>query len=136
MCIRDSVQRSAYPRAYAQHEAMGRAFASALSGQTHGALDCTLRSPDAAGDPGALLAEAEAVYGGIPATSSGRTLELEAADDLAWSLAHWAVANAKEFAVTRVQVDGQSWDRQARNGWQASDGADGRVTITLADAPA
>ena len=52
------VQRSAYPRAYAQHEAMGRSFASALTGQTHGALDCTLRTPDAAGDPAALLAEA------------------------------------------------------------------------------
>ena len=130
------VQRSAYPRAYAQHEAMGRAFASALSGQAHRALDCTLRSPDAAGDPVALLAEAESVYGGLPATVSGRTLELEATDDLAWSLAHWAVANAKGFAVTRVQVDGQSWDRQARNGWQDSDASDGRVIITLAEAPA
>ena len=76
------------------------------------------------------------MYGGIPATASGRTLELEATDDLAWSLAHWAVANAKEFAVTRVQVDGQSWDRQARNGWQASDASDGKVIITLAEAPA
>ncbi|MBT2554333.1 hypothetical protein [Arthrobacter sp. ISL-5] len=130
------VQRSAYPRAYAQHEAMGRSFASVLSGQTHGALDCTLRAPDAAGDPGALLAEAESAYGGIPATASGRTLELEAADNLAWSLAHWAVANAKEFAVTRVQVDGQSWDRQARNGWQNSDASDGKVVITFAEAPA
>lgn len=130
------VQRSAYPRAYAQHEAIGRSFASALSGETHGALDCTLRAPDAAGDPGALLAEAESEYGGIPATASGRILELEATDDLAWSLAHWAVANAKEFAVTRVQVDGQSWDRQARNGWQDSDASDGKVVITFAEAPA
>ena len=130
------VQRSAYPRAYAQHEAMGRSFASAGTGQSRGALDCTLRVPDIAGDPAALLAEAESVYGGLPATVSGRTLELEATDDLAWSLAHWAVANAKGFAVTRVHVDGQSWDRQARNGWQDSDASDGRVIITLAEAPA
>ena len=33
---------------------------------------------------------------------------------MAWSLAHWAVANAKEFAVVRVDVDGKSWDRKAR----------------------
>jgi hypothetical protein len=130
------VQRSAYPRAYAQHEAMGRVFASALSGQARGALDCTLRTPDAAGDPEALLAEAESAYGALPATASGRTLELEATDDLAWSLAHWAVANAKKFAVTRVQVDGQSWDRQARNGWQDAGASDGRVVITLAGDPA
>jgi hypothetical protein len=130
------VQRSAYPRAYAQHEEMGRAFASALSGQTHAALDCTLRSPEQAGEPEALLQELEAVYGSIPSSTSGPTLVLEATGDLAWSLAHWAVANAKEFAVAQVEVDGKSWDRKARSGWQDSPGSDGAVTVTFAEAPA
>ena len=52
------VQRSAYPRAYAQHEAMGRSFASALTGQTHAGPGLHAAHPDAAGDPAALLAEA------------------------------------------------------------------------------
>lgn len=130
------VQRSAYPRAYAQHEAMGRSFASALSGQTHAALDCTLRSPEQAGDPAVLLGELQAQYGSLPASASGQTLVLEAADDLAWSLAHWAVANAKGFAVVQVDVDGMSWNRQARNGWQESAGGGGTVTVTFAEAQA
>lgn len=130
------VQRSAFPRAYAQHETMGRSFASALSGQTHAALDCTLRSSARAGDPAALLEELEALYGSIRSSTAGLTLELEASGDLAWSLAHWAVANAKEYGVTQVDVDGKSWNRQARNGWQDSPAPDGVVTLTFAEAPA
>lgn len=126
------VQRSAYPRAYAQHETMGRSFASALSGQTHAALDCTLRSPERNGDPEALLGQLEAAYGSLPASSRGQIVEVEASDDLAWSMAHWAVANAKELGVVQVDVDGMSWNRQARNGWQDSAAAGGGVTITLA----
>ncbi len=125
------VQRSAYPRAYAQHETMGRSFASALSGQTHAALDCTLRSPERNGDPEALLGQLEAAYGILPASSRGQIVEVEASDDLAWSMAHWAVANAKELGVVQVDVDGMSWNRQAKDGWQDSAAAGG-VTITLA----
>ena len=50
------VQRSAFPGAYARHEGMARAFASALTGQTAAGLDCTLRAPDAAGDLAVLQA--------------------------------------------------------------------------------
>lgn len=126
------VQRSAYPRAYAQHETMGRSFASALSGQAHAALDCTLRSPDRKGDPESLLGQLETAYGSIPASVTGQTVEVVASDDLAWSVAHWAVANAKDLAVVQVDVDGMSWNRQARNGWQDSPAAVDTVTITLA----
>lgn len=126
------VQRSAYPRAYAQHETMGRSFASALSGQTHAALDCTLRSPERKGTPVALLGQLEAAYGSIPSAAAGQAVEVEASDDLAWSVAHWAVANAKELAVVQVDVDGMSWNREARNGWQDSPAAGSTVTITLA----
>ncbi len=50
--ITDAAQRSSAPRsprAYAQHEVMGRSFASALSGQTPEAVQCTLRAPQEAG---------------------------------------------------------------------------------------
>jgi hypothetical protein len=89
------VQRSAYPAAYAQHEAMGRSFASALTGET---------------------------------------LEVDVSDSYAWSVAHWAVANAKQLSVERVDVNGKRWDRKDRNGWQDAPDAGGGVTITLAGA--
>jgi hypothetical protein len=128
------VQRSAYPAAYADHEAMGRSFASALSGETPAALNCTLRSPDSPGDPAALLAELQAAYGSIPAAVSGQVLEVDVADSFAWSVAEWAVANAKQFSIERVDVDGKRWDRNDRKGWQAAPDVRGGVAITLAPA--
>ena len=128
------VQRSAYPTAYAEHEAMGRAFASALTGESPAALNCTLRSSDTAGNPATLLTELEAAYGTVPTAASGQTLEVDVADSYAWSVAHWAVANAKEYAVERVDVNGKRWDRKARDGWQDAPDAGGRVAITLAAA--
>ncbi|MCE3245255.1 MAG: hypothetical protein K0S72_1383, partial [Arthrobacter sp.] len=41
-------------------------------------------------------------------------------------------ANAKELAVVQVDVDGMTWNRQDRNGWQDSPAAGSTVTITLA----
>ncbi|MFP3459292.1 hypothetical protein R5O87_00420 [Arthrobacter globiformis] len=126
------VQRSAYPAAYAEHEAMGGSFASALTGETPAALNCTLRSPDTAGNTDALLTQLEAAYGNIPTTANGQTVEVDVADSYAWSVAHWAVANAKDLSVERVDVDGKRWDRKARNGWQDAPDAGGRVAITMA----
>ena len=126
------VQRSAYPAAYAEHEAMGRSFASALTGETPAALNCTLRAPDTAGNTAAVLTQLEAAYGSVPVSSTGQTVEVDVTDSYAWSVAHWAVANAKELSVERVDVAGKRWDRKARNGWQDAPVAGGRVTITVA----
>jgi hypothetical protein len=70
----------------------------------------------------------------MPTTASGQTLEVKVSDSYAWSVAHWAVANAKQFSVERVDVDGKRWDRKDRNGWQNAPGSGGRVVITLAKA--
>jgi hypothetical protein len=126
------VQRSAYPAAYAEHEAMGRSFASALTGETPAALNCTLRSPDTAGNTAAVLTQLEAAYGSVPTSATGQTVEVDVTDSYAWSVAHWAVANAKELSVERVDVAGKRWDRNARNGWQDAPDARGRVAITVA----
>lgn len=130
------VQRSAYPDAYAQHEVMARAFASSLSGQTAAGLDCTLRAPDKAGDPAAVQERLTAAFGGVPASTDGSTLVLDAEGTRAWAVAQWAVANAKALAITEVDADGHSWTRQDRNGWQPSDVPAGTVRITVADEPA
>jgi hypothetical protein len=126
------VQRSAYPTAYAQHEQMGRTFASGLTGQTPGAVQCTLRSTAAGGDIAALSAELGQAYGPLGTAVDGATLVVDAAGSQAWSVAQWAVANAKGFEVTRVEVAGQSWTRAARDGWQETAGPDGQVRITVA----
>ncbi|KQR82793.1 hypothetical protein ASF98_01980 [Arthrobacter sp. Leaf337] len=126
------VQRSAYPQAYAEHEDMGRVFASALTGQSAAALDCTLKSPEEAGDVQAVVDEVAAAFGNIPATADGSTVVLEASGSQAWAVAQWAVANAKSLSVTAVGVEGRSWDRASRNGWQPSEALSGQVRVTVA----
>ena len=130
------VQRSAYPGAYAQHEAMARAFASSLTGYTPQGIDCSLRKPDAAGNAGQVRQRLLSAFGAVPATASGRTLTVKAQDNEAWAVAQWAVANAKALAITEVRVDGKSWTRMSHNGWQAAEVPAGQVTITVAEKPA
>ncbi|WP_426978840.1 hypothetical protein ACQCSU_06075 [Pseudarthrobacter sp. O4] len=129
------VQRSAYPAAYAQHEVMARAFASVLSGQTAAGLDCTLRAPDAAGDPAAVQERLSAAFGNLPVSVEGGTLLVEAGGAQAWAVAQWAVANAKGLSIAEVRADGRGWTRDARNGWRSADVPAGQVRITLAGAP-
>ena len=129
------VQRSAYPQAYAQHEDMGRAYASALTGESSEALNCTLKSPEGPGDTQAVLDELNAAFGNVPATADGSTVVLETSGRQAWAVGQWAVANAKSLAVTEVRVEGRSWERSSRDGWQASDAPSGQVTVTVAAAP-
>ncbi|MGO4246941.1 hypothetical protein VUN82_17745 [Micrococcaceae bacterium Sec5.1] len=125
------VQRSAFPRAYAQHENMGRAFASALTGHSESALTCELRMPEAAGDPAAVVEELTTAFGSQPATVQGRSVQLDITGTQAWAVAHWAVANAKSLSITQVDVGGQTWNREKRDGWIASAAPSESVTITV-----
>jgi hypothetical protein len=128
------VQRSAFPTAYAQHEVTGRSFASALSGQTPEAIQCTLRAPQEAGQPATVESELARAYGALGTAVEGESLVVEASSSQAWSVAQWAVANAKDLAVTRVDVAGHSWLRKDQTGWRVSDARDGQVRITVAPA--
>jgi len=125
------VQRSAHPQAYAQHEDMGRAFASSLSGQTPAGVQCTLRSATAGGNAASVATELDQAYGGVDAQVDGTTLVVDADGAKAWSVAQWAVANAKDLSVTRVEVDGHTWQRTGGDGWQLSGGPGGQVRITV-----
>ena len=128
------VQRSALPRAYAQHEEMGRSFASGLTGQTPEAVQCTLRSTDGPGDPADVAAELERAYGPLGTAVDGLTVTVPAGGSEAWSVAQWAVANAKGMAIVRVDVAGRSWTREDQSGWTDAPGTDGDVRITVATA--
>ncbi len=130
------VQRSAFPDAYARHETTARAFASALTGQTPEGLDCSLRTPDAAGDSGVVQAQLAAALGDVPTSRDGASVLAEAQGAGAWAVAGWAVANAKALAITGVEVEGRRWSRDARDGWQPAAGPAGQVRVTVADVPA
>lgn len=129
------VQRSGFPQAYAQHEDTGRAFASALTGQSQAALTCTLRKPDAAGDPANVKSQLTLAYGALPASTAGKALTVRAEGTRGWSIAQWAVANAKQLAITQVDYAGHTWLRDGNKGWTDSAAPDGAVTVTVAQAP-
>jgi hypothetical protein len=126
-----AVQHSAFPEAYAQQEPMGRAYASALTGHSERALDCTLRPADTAGDPNTVVDAMTTAFGSLPAVAQGRTVQVNVPGPQAWAVAQWAVANAKALSITQVDVAGATWNRQDRKGWQDSTAPSGSVTITV-----
>lgn len=138
------VQRSGFPEAYADHEPVGRAFASALTGYSQAALQCRLRDADDGGAPAeratAVRTALDTQLGGLvwapgedPATIAAPVTGDEAGQRRAWAAAHWAVASADEYDVVRVQVGAQVWDR-AGDGWTQADGAaaPSAVSVTVA----
>lgn len=122
------VQRSGFPDAYAQHEDLARAWASALYGYAPQAVTCSL--PDAeAGDPQEVVARAARDLPYVPAvvTEDGVVLDASglgaSAEDegrLAWALAHWAVAVADPLRVQQVRTSTAVWDREA-DAWLRAD---------------
>jgi hypothetical protein len=148
------VQRSAFPEAYAQHEARARAWASALTGWSPGALSCTLHAPSGAGSTDAFAARVVRDLGDLPVTVAAATEQAPAAivvdarslsggsgaatDDVrgGWAFAQWAVAVADSQHVTSVRVADQVWSR-ADAAWAPTDAeplAGGSVEVTLAAA--
>jgi hypothetical protein len=128
-----TVQRSAYPEAYADHEPEGRAFASALTGNSPAALDCTLREPAGSGDALAVSAAAEEVFGPLGGAVDGTRLSMDASGATGWATAQWAVANASALHITSVSYSGLAWDR-ADGGWTSATTAPDRITVTVAGA--
>lgn len=126
-----SVQRSAYPEAYADHAPEGRAFASALTGNSPAALNCTLRQPTATGSAVEVSAAADEVFGRLGGVVDGNTLTLEVTGTTGWAAAQWAVANASRFHITSVGFSGLEWVR-ADGGWSSTPSDPGTLTITVA----
>jgi hypothetical protein len=132
------VQRSAFPHAYAQHEDLSRAFASALTGQSAGSLSCTLAPATAAGSPAAVEAAMGAVFGPLSATAGPSDVQVQVPDSLGWAVAQWAVSNARQFDITQVAYEGRQWSRDDNNkkdgtnvGWQSASSAVPTATVQL-----
>jgi hypothetical protein len=136
-----AVQRSAFPTAYAGHEADARAIASALTGYSSAAFTCDLSggapSTDASRGPSGLTGRAAGVrddllarFGDLPlhdakdapgtalvAGTSGhpdRTV-------FGWALAQYLVGNAGRLQIRTVGFDHEVW-QAGKDGWQHADG--------------
>lgn len=133
------VQRSGYPDAYADHEVEGRLFASALTGQSVGELQCDLTEAGGPGSPdqirsalrsdyarltrsGALTATLGSVPDGAPENAGATALHVAVNGDesLGWSVANWAVAHAAHDHIVGVDYQGQRWDRSRKTDDKAS----------------
>lgn len=124
------VQRSAYPDAYADHEAEARAWAAALTGQRTETLRCRLDAPEEA-DPEGFAAAAERQRPSGPAWTRESEAGAEGAAVLtagadgslsgqeARAAAAWAVVMADGHGARRVEVGETVWDRAGRGGWQS-----------------
>ena len=117
-----AVQRSAFPEAYAEHEARARAWASAMYGYTGGAVWCTLAAPDGPGDPEHLVARVQRDFPEVAATVTDEGVLLDVAplagaspdsERLGWAVAHWAVLVADALRVDEVAHAGSVWDRES-----------------------
>lgn len=151
-----AVQRSAYPDRYADWEAMSRAWASALTGQTSASLSCRLE-PAAAADitrlsndltgaiPGATLAKVDGKAGtdGAPETDGVQyTLTLpqvsQSSDAAArsraiWQTASWLVTHARDYGISRIETPTHRWIRSVKSPtWQPDNATDADIIrITL-----
>lgn len=133
-----AVQRSAFPEAYARHEARSRAWASALTGHDAGSITCALkgpaRTPEAKDPTKRLVTRAQRDFPSLSPDNlrqnkvAGPGAQIDAAqlpgaDDAgtrkrqATAIAHWGVAVAQEQDIVSVQVEDIIWTRS--NGtWQ------------------
>lgn len=129
------VQRSAYPDAYADHEAEGRAFASALTGHSPASLNCVLRKPEQPGDTATVAARLTAVYPALELESAEGEVAVSASGPQGWATAQWAVANAKDLGIVTVSHAGLEWNRDD-GGWSTAETGTGQVRIAVSAGPA
>ncbi|MFD6135066.1 hypothetical protein [Isoptericola sp. NPDC060257] len=149
-----AVQRSGFPDAYAQHETRSRAWASALTGHSPGAITCDLPPTEEDEAPSGaaardLLAERGARDLGLPADAlradtSDEDVNAVVVDATAvpldgelatWAVAHWAVATASVSGAQEVRAGARVWTREDGTWSVVDDDADrrpdGQVTIVL-----
>ncbi|HTJ72875.1 MAG TPA: hypothetical protein VL551_35385 [Actinospica sp.] len=150
------VQHSAYPDAYATHEAEAKVLMTVFTGTAGGGLTCTLDGPtfspqatDSAGlttEGQAVVADAQKQWGTASVedvSASKRTFALSVPSSLSgteatergWAYANWAVSKAEVLGITQVGYDGKTWSASNNSdSWQtasATDAPTGRVVLTM-----
>lgn len=130
-----TVQRSAFPEAYADHEPEGRAFASALTGNSAASLTCVLRVPEQSGSADAVASEIENLFGERAGAIDDSALTREVEGAQGWAEAHWAVTNADALQITSVSFASMEWTRDEGQ-WRQAETGPGQLVISVAAAPA
>ena len=105
--IAQSIQISAFPEAYRDHEADARILASVLTGHSRAAIRCLIREPTE-GRPKALTRSLRKIYAVKPTREQSVITVKATSARLAWSYAQFAVANAETFGVRQVRTAGHS----------------------------
>lgn len=129
-----TVQRSAFPEAYGDHEEEAQILSGALTGGVSAAIGCRLDDTSGAGSAQRVIDKATEQFG-APAQEAAPGVLIQAADaEQAWAIASWAVAHAEAEQIHAVSVAGYRWDRSSEPlGWEivATDPEDYVVTIDL-----
>lgn len=124
------VQRSAYPQAYAKHEAMAKAFSAPLTGNAASTLNCTLRPAESAGSPEAVAVALGKSTGIRDVVVEGSRIQVPVEGKQGWAVAQWSVANAAKLDLESVSYAGLAWDR-SHGSWDSADSTDGYVIIAV-----
>jgi hypothetical protein len=122
--VAQAVQRSAYPEAYRKHVDNARALASALTGETPAAFNCSLLPPGA-GDPKGMKRYLTKSFGDTVSVKASADDLLVTADSTAhsWAVAAVAIAGAKEYSLARIEYGQAHWDRSSSPNWTNPTGA-------------
>ena len=125
-----TVQRSGFPEAYADHEPEARLMAVALLGQAPGAWTCVDLPATPPADPGTgAVAELATRELGTSRLSGAQPAEN------GWAMATWLVAHGERLALESVTYDGRTWT-VASGAWASSGPADGRLSLRRIGQPA
>jgi len=137
--VAQAVQRSAYPDAYDQYEANGRAWASALTGQTVAGLRCVVNDGTGGGGD-ELVALLNQIWGNkLTISQTGQIVQVTTPNQTAaWAVAQISMAQLASYGMTSVQVGDQIWQPQKTNvgTWQQIDSSPTpSVTLSPGETP-
>ncbi|QDP97838.1 hypothetical protein FOE78_19725 [Microlunatus elymi] len=130
--IAQKIQISGYPDAYRDHEADARVLASVLTGQSPAGIRCLIRD-QRPGDVSGLIKDLRKTYQLKP-KHSGSVITISAGSTtLAWSYAQFAVANARQYGVARVEVGSHSYqvDNRILAEWKTTQDSIGAKSVKI-----
>lgn len=125
-----AVQRSAHPEAYEKWAGRAESLAKALTGETVGAVACTVDTEPATRGPAAvaaLAADLRLDWGETTATVTSENLPGVAVPvpdaRVGWQYAHWLVAYAGDRGIKRVRFTDREWTAKSGSWTKVAAGA-------------
>jgi hypothetical protein len=125
------VQHSAYPDAYAKHEADARALASALTGYSPHAFGCRIDAPTGRSYPEQVRSEITSFFGLHPVVRGDAVSIPTQAKVEGWAVAQYLVAQSPRFGIDRVEYAGYAWTAGKGLSWKHASTAGGQVVLRM-----